>query len=196
MLDDKALDTILRSARSQNGWQNKPVSDAQLRAIYDVMKWGPTSANSSPARIVWVRTQEGKEKLRPALSQGNLEKVMTAPAVAIIAYDTRFYDLLPQLFPHNPDAINWFKGPANVAAATATAFRNGTLQGAYLMIAARALGLDCGPMSGFDNAKVDAAFFPDGRFKSNFMCGIGYGDPSKVYNRSPRLGFDEACSLA
>ncbi|HKU97628.1 MAG TPA: malonic semialdehyde reductase [Vineibacter sp.] len=196
MLDDKALDTILRDARSQNGWLDKPVSDAQLRAIYDVMKWGPTSANSSPARIVWVRTAEGKEKLRPALSSGNTQKTMTAPAVAIVAYDTQFYELLPQLFPHNPDAINWFKAPSQQAVAAATAFRNGTLQGAYLIIAARALGLDCGPMSGFDNAKVDAAFFPDGRFKTNFLCGIGYGDPSKVYNRSPRLGFDEACTFA
>jgi len=196
MLDDKALDTILRNARSQNGWLDKPVSDAQLRAIYDVMKWGATSANSSPARIVWVRTAEGKEKLRPALSAGNTEKTMTAPAVAIVAYDTQFYELLPKLFPHNPDAINWFKAPSQAAVAAATAFRNGTLQGAYLIIAARSLGLDCGPMSGFDNAKVDAAFFPDGRFKTNFLCGIGYGDPSKVYNRSPRLSFDEACTLA
>ncbi len=196
MLDDKALDTILREARSQNGWQDKPVSDAQLHALYDLMKWGPTSANSSPARIVWVRTREGKEKLRPALSEGNTEKSMTAPVVAIIAYDSQFYELLPQLFPHNPDAINWFKGPAAAAVAATTAFRNGTLQGAYLMIAARALGLDCGPMSGFDNAKVDAAFFPDGRFKANFLCGIGYGNPAKLFDRSPRLRFDEACTLA
>ena len=196
MLDDKALDTILRNARSQNGWLDKPVSDAQLRAIYDVMKWGPTSANSSPARIVWVRTAEGKEKLRPALSSGNTAKSMTAPAVAIVAYDMQFYERLPTLFPHNPDAVNWFKGPSQQAVAASTAFRNGTLQGAYLIIAARALGLDCGPMSGFDNAKVDAAFFPDGRFKTNFLCGIGYGDPSKVFNRSPRLNFDEACTLA
>jgi 3-hydroxypropanoate dehydrogenase len=196
MLDDKALDIILRSARSQNGWLDKPVSDAQLRTVYELMKWGPTSANSSPARIVWVRTPAGKEKLRPALSEGNTEKTMTAPAVAIVAYDSQFYELLPKLFPHKPEAIDWFRGPANAAGAATTAFRNGTLQGAYLIIAARALGLDCGPMSGFDNAKVDAAFFPDGRYRSNFLCGIGYGDPSKVFNRSPRLAFDEACSLA
>jgi 3-hydroxypropanoate dehydrogenase len=194
MLDDKALDMILRQARSQNGWQNKPVSDDQLRAVYDLMKWGPTSANCSPARIVWVRSAAGKEKLRPAISDGNMEKTMTAPVVAVVAYDSAFYELLPKLFPHNQDAINWFKG--SEAVAFTTAFRNGTLQGAYLMIAARSLGLDCGPMSGFDNAKVDAAFFPDGRFKSNFMCGIGYGDPSKLFNRSPRLPFDEACSFA
>jgi 3-hydroxypropanoate dehydrogenase len=196
MLDDKALDTILRTARSQNGWLDRPVSDAQLRAIYELLKWGPTSANTSPMRIVWVRTPEGKEKLRPALSSGNTEKTMTAPVVAIVAYDTQFFELLPKLFPHKPEAITWFKGPGTETVAATTAFRNGTLQGAYLLIAARALGLDCGPMSGFDNAKIDAAFFPDGRFKSNFLCGIGYGDPSKVYNRNPRLAFEEACTLA
>jgi 3-hydroxypropanoate dehydrogenase len=195
MLDDKALDLLFRNARSQNGWLDKPVSDDQLRAIYDVMKWGPTSANSSPARIVWVRTPEGKARLRPALSEGNTEKTMTAPVVAIVAYDTQFYELLPRLFPHNPEAITWFKGPGTEAAAAATAFRNGTLQGAYLIMAARALGLECGPMSGFDNAKVDAAFFPDGRYKSNFLCGIGYGDHSKIFPRSPRLPFEEACTL-
>ncbi len=196
MLDDKALDTILRNARSQNGWLDKPVSDAQLRAVYDLMKWGPTSANTSPARLVWVRTPEGKERLRPALSEGNTEKTMTAPAIAIVAYDTQFFELLPTLFPHKPEAITWFKGPGTEMVAATTAFRNGTLQGAYLLIAARALGLDCGPMSGFDNAKVDATFFPDGRFKSNFLCGVGYGDPSKVFPRSPRLAFEEACTLA
>ena len=196
MLDDKALDAILRNARSQNGWLDKPVSDDQLRAIYDLMKWGPTSANTSPARIVWVRTPEGKEKLRPALSAGNTDKTMTAPVVAVVAYDTQFFELLPKLFPHKPEAITWFKGPGTEAVAATTAFRNGTLQGGYLLMAARALGLDCGPMSGFDNAKVDAAFFPDGRFKSNFLCGVGYGDPSKVFPRSPRLAFEEACTLA
>lgn len=196
MLDDKALDLILREARSQNGWLDKPVSDAQLHAIYDLMKSGPTSANCSPARIVWVRTAEGKARLRPALSEGNTEKTMSAPVVAIVAWDTQFFELLPKLFPHKPEAITWFKGPGTEAVAGATAFRNGTLQGAYLMLAARALGLDCGPMSGFDNGKVDATFFPDGRFKSNFLCGIGYGDSTKVFPRSPRLTFDEACVLA
>ena len=196
MIDDKALDTLLRTARSQNGWLDRPVSDAQLHAIYELTKWGPTSANTSPMRIVWVRTPAGKEKLRPALSSGNTEKTMTAPVVAIVAYDTQFFELLPKLFPHKPEAITWFKGPGTEAVAATTAFRNGTLQGAYLLMAVRALGLDCGPMSGFDNAKVDAAFFPDGRFKSNFLCGIGYGDPSKVFPRNPRLSFEEACTLA
>lgn len=193
MLDDKALDLLFREARTQNGWLDKPVTDDQLRAIYEVMKWGPTSANSQPARIVWVRTKEGKERLRPALSEGNLAKTMAAPATAIIATDSEFYEHLPRMFPHNPDAINWFKG---TPAAAPTAFRNGTLQGAYLMIAARALGLDIGGMSGFDAAKVDAAFFPDGRFKTNFLCNVGYGDPTKVFGRSPRLPFEEACVMA
>lgn len=196
MLDDRSLDVLFRNARVHNGWQNKPVSDDQLRAIYELMKWGPTSANSSPARIVFVRTREGKERLRPALSSGNTEKTMNAPVTAIIAYDTRFYEHLPRLFPHNQTAVSWFAGPKNRTVAEATAFRNGSLQGAYLMIAARTLGLDVGPMSGFDNAKVDAAFFADGRFRSNFLCNIGYGDPDKLFNRNPRLAFEEACTLA
>ena len=196
MLDDKALDKILRSARTHNGWLPKPVTDDQLRAVYEVMKWGPTSANSQPARIVFVRTKEGKEKLRPALSGGNTETTMTAPVTAIVAYDTQFYEHLPKHFPHDQTAIHWFKGEGKEAVAAATAFRNGTLQGAYLMIAARALGLDCGAMSGFNNAVVDEAFFPDGRFKTNFLCNIGYGDESKIFGRSPRLDFDVACSFA
>ncbi|MFI5002631.1 MAG: malonic semialdehyde reductase, partial [Reyranellales bacterium] len=164
MLDDKSLDKILRNARTHNSWLPKPVTDAQLRAIYEVMKWGPTSANSSPARIVFVRTKEGKEKLRPALSAGNTEKTMTAPVTAIVAYDTRFYEHLPKIFPHDQTAQSWFSGPGREAVGATTAFRNGTLQGAYLIVAARSLGLDIGAMSGFDNAKVDAVFFPDGRF--------------------------------
>ncbi|MBS0221609.1 MAG: malonic semialdehyde reductase [Proteobacteria bacterium] len=196
MLDDRSLDMLFRNARTHNGWLPKPVSDDQLRAIYDLMKWGPTSANSSPARIVFVRTREGKEKLRPALSAGNTEKTMAAPVTAIVAYDTRFYEHLPKLFPHNQTAASWFSGPQNKAIAEATAFRNGSLQGAYLMIAARTLGLDIGGMSGFDSAKVDAAFFPDGRFKSNFLCNIGYGDPGKLFDRSPRFSFEDVCSLA
>jgi 3-hydroxypropanoate dehydrogenase len=193
MLDDKSIDTILRSARSQNGFQDKPVSDDDLRRIYELAKWGPTSSNSQPGRFVFVRTPEGKERLRPALSSGNTAKTMAAPVTAIVAYDTEFYENLPQTFPHNPTAITWFKG---TSAAAPTAFRNGTLQGAYLMIAARALGFDVGAMSGFDNAKVDAAFFPDGRFKTNFLCNIGYGDPSKVFDRNPRLTFEQTCSFA
>jgi 3-hydroxypropanoate dehydrogenase len=193
MLDDKALDNIFRSARTHNGWLPKPVTDDQLRAIYDVMKWGPTSANCQPARIVFVRTKEGKEKLRPALSAGNTEKTMSAPVTAIVAYDPEFYEHLPRMFPHDQTAITWFKGKPS---AEPTAFRNGSLQGAYLIIAARALGLDCGAMSGFDNAKVDQAFFPDGKVKSNFLCNIGYGDPAKLFTRSPRFSFEETCQLA
>ena len=193
MLDDKALDKILRQARTHNGWLDKPVTDDQLRALYELMKWGPTSANSQPARIVFVRTKEGKEKLRPALSAGNTEKTMAAPVTAILAYDTEFFEHLPRMFPHDQSAITWFKGTPG---AEPTAFRNGSLQGAYLMIAARSLGLDCGPMSGFNNAKVDAAFFPGGKVKSNFLCNIGYGDSSKLFPRSPRFAFDEVCTLA
>lgn len=192
MLDDKSLDLLFRTARTQNGWLPKPVTDAQIRAIYDILKMGPTSANSQPARFIFIRTKEGKEKLRPALSEGNTAKTLEAPVTALVAYDTQFYENLPRQFPHNQDAINWFKG---TPAAAPTAVRNGTLQGAYLMIAARAVGLDIGAMSGFDNALVDKAFFPDGRFKSNFLCNIGYGDPTKIFARSPRLDFDDACTL-
>lgn len=195
MLEDRTLDALFRTARTHNGWLSKPVTDDQLRAIYDLMKWGPTSANCSPARIVFVRTREGKEKLRPALSAGNTEKTMNAPVTAIVAYDTRFYEHLPKLFPHNQTAMSWFSGPGKEAVSHATAFRNGSLQGAYLIMAARMLGLDIGAMSGFDNAKVDEAFFPDGRFKSNFLCNIGYGDRSKLFNRNPRLTFEEACAI-
>ena len=196
MLDDKALDKILRNARTHNGWLPKPVTDHQLRAIHDLLKWGPTSANTQPARFVFVRTKEGKEKLRPALSAGNTEKTMSAPVTAIVAYDTQFYEHLPKHFPHDQTAIHWFKGEGKEEVAATTAFRNGTLQGAYLMIAARALGLDCGAMSGFNNAIVDQNFFPDGRFKTNFLCNIGYGDESKIFARSPRFSFEDACTLA
>ncbi len=195
MIDDRALDVLFRKARTQNGFQDQPVTEEQLRALHEIMKWGPTTANSQPMRVVYVRSEEAKEKLRPALSAGNLDKTMKAPITAIIAYDTRFYEHLPRMFPHNQDAINWFKGEAKKAHAETSAFRNGTLQGGYFIIAARAVGLDCGPMSGFDNAKVDAAFFPDGRFKSNFLCNLGKGDPSKVFARSPRLSFDEMCKI-
>ena len=193
MLDDVSLDKILRDARSQNGFLDKPVSDEQLRRIYDILKWGPTSSNSQPARFVFIRTKEGKEKLRPALSSGNMDKTMAAPVTAIVAYDTQFYEHLPRTFPHNLTAQSWFSGPGKENVAFLTAFRNGSLQGAYLMIAARSIGLDVGAMSGFDNAKVDAAFFPDGRFKSNFLCNIGYGDADKLFPRNPRLDFDDAC---
>src|SRR5476651_603951 len=171
MIDHKTLDTLFRNARTHNGWQQKPVTDAQLHEIYDIMKWGPTSANSSPARFVFIRTKEGKEKLRPALSSGNTEKTMSAPLTVIVAYDPKFYEKLPQLFPHNQDARSWFT--SNDSLAATTAFRNGTLQGAYLMIAARSLGLDTGAMSGFDNATVDAAFFGGNGWRSNFLVNIG-----------------------
>ena len=196
MLDGKSIDKILREARTHNGFQNKPVTDAQLRELYELLKWGPTSSNSQPARFVFVRTKEGKEKLRPALSSGNTAKTMEAPVTAIVAYDTQFHEHLPRIFPHNLTASSWFTGPGNEQVAFHTAFRNGTLQGAWLIIAARAMGLDVGAMSGFNNAKVDEAFFPDGRYKSNFLCNIGYGDHSKLFNRSPRFDFDEVCTLA
>ena len=192
-LDDQALDLILRNARTQNGWLDTPVRDDQLRAIYDIMKVGPTSANSCPARILFLRTPEAKARLLPALSPGNVDKTRVAPVTAIIGYDTRFYELLPKLFPHRPEMKNPYE--ANARHAEITAFRNGTLQGAYFMIAARAVGLDVGGMSGFDNAKVDAEFFPDGRVKSNFLCNVGHGDPSKIMPKLPRLEFDEACTL-
>ena len=192
-LDHAALDVLFNTARTQNKWTDKPVSDADLQAIYDLLKMGPTSANSSPARFVFVRTPEGKEKLKPALSAGNLEKTMTAPVTVIVAHDPKFYEQLPKLFPA-ADARSWFSG--NEALANETAFRNGTLQGAYLMIAARALGVDVGAMSGFDKAKVDETFFADLGWKSNFLINLGHGDPAGVFARSPRLGFDEACILA
>jgi len=192
-LDSVALDRIFRAARTHNAFTDAPVTDEQLRALYDLMKYGPTSANCSPARVVFVRSRQAKERLRPALSAGNLEKTMAAPVTAIVGYDLQFYEQLPLLFPHAPDAINWFKG--NAPMIETTAFRNGSLQGAYLIIAARALGLDCGPMSGFDNARVDAEFFPDGKVKSNFLCNLGIGDPAKLFARSPRLSFEQVCAV-
>lgn len=193
MIDTAALDTLFRKARTHNGWIDRPVTDAQLGQIYDLMKWGPTSANCSPARIVFVRSPEAKARLKPAMSEGNLEKTMAAPVTAILGYDLKFYDRLPKLFPHNLDARNWFAHDEK--AAEVAAFRNGSLQGAYFMLAARAVGLDCGPMSGFDNAKVDAAFFPGGQIRSNFLCNLGYGDSTKLFPRSPRLDFAEACQV-
>lgn len=193
IISDAALDQIFREARSYNRWQDKPVSQVTLQAVYDLLKWGPTSANCSPARFVFLTVDDAKERLKPHLIESNVVKVMTAPAVAIIAYDTKFYDKIPQLFPHNPEAREWFAGDADKA--QETAFRNSTLQGAYLIIAARALGLDCGPMSGFDNAGVDKEFFPDGQVKSNFLCCLGYGSTEQLFDRSPRLAFDEACDI-
>lgn len=193
MLDDAGLDLLFRNARTQNGWLETAVTDEQLHAIYQIMRMGPTSANCCPARIVFLRTAEAKARLIPALSPGNVDKTKAAPVTAIIGYDTRFFELLPKLFPHRPEMADNFAN--NSQFAQTTAFRNGTLQGAYFMLAARAVGLDVGGMSGFDNAKVDAEFFPDGRIKSNFLCNVGHGDPSKILPRLPRLDFDEACRL-
>ncbi len=193
MLDDHALDVIFREARTHNAWLPRPVANETLRQVYDLMKWGPTSANCSPARILFIRSPEAKQRLKPALSDGNRDKTMAAPVTAILGYDLKFYDLLPRLFPHDQSARGWFAGKPEVI--QTTAFRNGTLQGAYLMIAARACGLDCGPMSGFNNARVDAEFFSGGRVKSNFLCNLGYGDPQGLFPRSPRLPFDEACTI-
>jgi 3-hydroxypropanoate dehydrogenase len=191
-IDEAALDTLFHNARTHNKFNAEAVTDATLLALYDLLKWGPTSANSSPARFAFLRTPAAKEKLRPALSEGNVAKTMAAPVTVVAAYDPKFYEKLPRLFPH-ADARSWFVG--NEALVEETAFRNGTLQGAYMIIAARALGFDCGPMSGFDRAKVDAAFFVESGWKSNFLCNLGHGDPSGLYPRSPRLAFEEACQL-
>ena len=206
-LPDEAQDQIFREARTPGAWLDKPVSDEVLRQLYDLMKWGPTSANGSPARFVFLRTQEAKERLRPALAPGNVEKTMAAPITAIIAYDLLFFEKLPKLFPHAPGMRDLFA--QNPQLVEETARRNSSLQGAYLIIAARSLGLDCGPMSGFDSAKLDEEFFgagkeregfaeeffPAGHVKSNFLCNLGYGDESKLFPRGPRLAFDEACTL-
>ena len=203
-LNDEALDVLFREARTHNAWLERPVSDETLRRLYELMKWGPTSANCCPARILLLRTPEAKERLRPALAPGNLEKTMKAPVTAIIGYDELFYEKLPRLFPHNPVMRDYFVNSSELA--QTTAFRNGTLQGGYFILAARSLGLDCGPMSGFDNAKVDEEFFPvpgegatqvipESRIKSNFLCNLGYGDPAGLHPRNPRLEFDEACRL-
>ncbi len=193
MLDETALSRLFREARTHNAWRDEPISDETLHELYALLSMGPTSANSSPARFLFLRTEAAKQRLAPALSSGNLEKTMKAPVVAIVAYDPRFYEKLPRLFPHNPDAVGWFT--SNEALAATTAFRNGTLQGAYLIIAARALGLDCGPMSGFDNDMVDEIFLSGYGWRSNFLCNLGHGDPVGLYPRSPRLAFDEACVL-
>jgi len=191
-LDRASLDQLFREARTNNGWLDRPVSDEQLRGIYELMKWGPTSANSSPARLVFLRSREAKQRLVPALAPGNVDQTLQAPVAAIVAQDIEFYERLPELFPHG-DARSWFVG--NQPLIETTAFRNSSLQGAYLILAARALGLDAGPMSGFDNETVDREFFPDRRVKSNFLVNIGYGDPSKLPPRGPRLAFEEAVQI-
>jgi 3-hydroxypropanoate dehydrogenase len=193
VLSSEGLDLIFRLARTHSVWLDKPVEDALLRQVYDLAKMGPTSANMCPMRIIFVKSREAKERLKPALDAGNADKTMKAPVTAIIGMDVHFFEQLPKLFPH-ADAKSWFKNlPENVL--EYTALRNGSLQGAYFMLAARALGLDCGPMSGFDNAKVDQAFFAGTTVKSNFLCNLGHGDASKLYPRSPRLSFEEACKM-
>lgn len=191
-IPDDALDTIFRRARTHRHWKDTPLSPALLMAIYDLMRWGPTSANCSPARILFVLSIEAKARLRPHLLPENVGKTMGAPATAILGYDLDFAEYLPYLYPHDPDAKDWFNDPA---IAERTAFRNGSVQGGYFIIAARALGLDCGPMSGFDNDGVDREFFADSRVKSNFLCNIGHGDPDALRARGPRLSFDQACRI-
>jgi 3-hydroxypropanoate dehydrogenase len=191
-IDDTALDTIFRAARTHSKWLDKPVSQALLAQAWDLAALGPTSANCEPARIVFVRSPEAKARLKPALAAGNVDKTMAAPVTAIIGHDMEFYEKLPALFPHT-DARSWFAG--NPPLIESTAFRNGTLQAAYFIVALRALGLDCGPMSGFDNAAVDAAFFAGTTIKSNFLINIGHGDPATLHPRAPRLSFDEACTV-
>lgn len=191
-LDDRSLDTLFRTARTHSVWLDKPVSDDLLVQIYDLMKWAPTSANSSPVRIIFVKSESAKQRLLPAMIPGNIDKTRTAPVTAIIAQDHEFYNKLPHLFPH-ADARSWFAG--NQSLIDTTAFRNATLQGAYLMLAARALGLDAGPMSGFDNEKVDQEFFSGTHIKSNFLINLGYGDASGLFPRSPRLAFEDAAKI-
>ena len=183
---------VLAQARTHYHWLPQPVGDETLRQVYHTLCMGPTSANCSPARFLFLRTAEAKQRLAPALSAGNVDKTLSAPVVAVVAHDPQFFEQLPKLFPHT-DARSWFAG--NEALATETAFRNGTLQGAYLIIAARLAGLDCGPMSGFDNRRVDEIFFAGSGWKSNFLVNLGHGDPAKLRPRSPRLDFDEACLL-
>src|SRR5438045_198577 len=193
VLSSEDLDLIFRQARTHSVWLDKPVEDALLKQVYDWAKMGPTSANMCPMRIVFVKSREAKEKLKPALDAGNVDKTMKAPVTAVFGMEVRFYEQLPKLYPH-ADAKAWFKDlPENIL--ETQALRNSSLQGAYFMLAARSLGLDCGPMSGFDNARVDAAFFAGTTVKSNFLCNLGHGDATKLYPRSPRLTFEEACRI-
>jgi len=192
-INDEALDVLFRNARTHRNWLDKPVSPALLMAIYDLVRWAPTSGNCCPARIVFVVSKQAKERLRPHLDEGNVTKTMTAPATAILGYDLDFARNLPRLSPHNPGALDAYR--KDPVLAETTAFRNGSLQGGYFILAARALGLDCGPMSGFDNAGVDREFFAGTSVKSNFLCNLGHGDPSALRPRAARLSFDEACRI-
>ncbi len=192
-VDNIALDVLFNDARTHSAWRDEPVAPELLERVWSLARMGPTSANCCPARVVFVVSAEAKERLRPHLMEGNVDKTMAAPVTAVIGHDMAFYEDLPRLFPHT-DARSWFVG--NQPLIEETAFRNGTLQGAYLMMAARALGLDCGPMSGFDKDGVDRAFFPDGAVKSNILCNLGYGDAGALHPRGPRPSFDEACAIA
>jgi len=206
-VDDKTLDTLFHEARTYSRWLPRPIADKTLHELWDVIKWAPTSANAEPARFAFLRSKEAKERLRPALAPLNVEKTMTAPVTVIVGYDLRFYEWLPKLFPQNPGMAKLFEN--NPEMVETTAKRNSSLQGAYMILASRALGLDCGAMSGFDHAKVDEEFFaagkpcfgcdqeffPEGHVKTNFLCNLGYGDPASLHPRLPRLSFDEACSL-
>ena len=192
-LSDAALDQIFRAARTHNAFDRRPVTDSELKAIFDLMKWAPTSANGSPARFLFVRGAQAKQRLGPHLAPGNAEKTMAAPVTVIVGHDLEFYRRLDKLFPHEPGARAWFEGKSEHV--RVTAFRNGTLQGAYFLIAARALGYDCGPMSGFNNDGVDAEFFAGTSVRSNFLINLGHGDPDKLFPRSPRLDFAEACAI-
>ena len=193
ILNQDAQERIFLNARSHAGWQDKPVSDDQLRELYDLARWGPTSMNCLPMRLVFLTSNEAKARLKPALAEGNTSKVQAAPVTVIVAYDTQFYEHLPTLFPHMDNAQAMYAN--NAVLSEQTAFRNSSLQGAYLILAARSLGLDTGPMSGFENNRVDLEFFPEGNYKSNFLLHIGYGDPAKLHQRGPRLDFDDACTI-
>ena len=193
MNDLNKIKDLFITGRTHNDWIEKDVPDSLLHELYNLMKWGPTSANCSPARITFIKSQEAKNRLVKYLIESNIEKTISAPVTAIIAYDTKFYEFIPKLFPHNPEAKEWFSGSEEFA--EITAFRNSSLQGAYFILAARTLGLDCGPMSGFDNIGIDNEFFSESDFKSNFICNIGYGDHNKLFDRSPRFDFDEVCKI-
>ncbi len=192
-LDTAALEQIFRTARTHSAWTDRAVEDSVLREIVDLAKMGPTSANCLPARFLFLKSKAAKDRLKPHLSEGNVDKTMAAPVTAIVAYDLDFYETLPELFPHKPEARGWFAGKPKLI--EKTAFRNGSLQGAYFIVAARALGLDCGPMSGFGNAGVDAEFFPEGTVKSNFLCNLGYGDRASLPPRGPRPSFEEIAEI-
>ena len=191
-LDDSALDLIFREARTRNGWADTPIGDGDIRSIYELMKWGPTSVNSQPGRFVWIRSEAVKKRLEPHLSAGNRAKTMTAPATVIVAYDTEYHEHLPKLFPHAPTAKDWFADPV---VRETNAFRNSSLQGAYLIVAARALGFDCGPMSGFDNAGLDGEFFAGTAIKSNFIIALGHGTDENLRPRNPRHAFEDVNTI-